>query len=294
MATYEGNAREVVSVIRRGLNEYSTAYLQSTDTSGLYLDAFLTDMMNNAQNKIYALLLKHIPDQFKESTAITGVDSVFALPWNFGKIIEFRDANGHKVHPVRVSALPATGATGSKSEYHRKGNTLVLTRSGVSDTYTLWYRTKPRRIHHGQTTDGDAESILFPSTYAPTIADYYNGMSIEDYTADWVDTIDGYTAARVATISETAADSDWYGIVSELPEVFHPFIAPRAIILAKEIHPAAQEKPSIREIGMWSEELTEAIRGFGGEGEDITPEDIWLDFPTIASGPGPGYNIPGH
>ena len=289
MATYD-NAYEILEQIRYGLNEHSTAYVQGTDTSGLYQNPYLTKETNKAQRLIFSTLLKRAPEKFLESASLTGVDSVFTLPWNFGSIVEFKDANGRRVWPAGVEAIPGTGGQGSSRQYYRKGNTLVLTKSGSTDTYTLWFRSQPRDIHAGKAAAGAASSITLDSTYAKLIADYYNGMDLENDTDDSIQPISDYTAARVATITGTGAEDDYYGLVSELPQVFHYLIAPRAVITTKLEHPASQEKPTSQDIQMWFNDLMETLSAWAKPSEDISPEDIWADY----GGPIGGTAVPGH
>ena len=291
MATNLGNCYEILSRVRRSLNEYSTEYVQETDTSGLYSNAFLLDQIIDAQSLLYAELMLNKPSLFFKETTITGVNSVFTLPPDFGRVYQFRDQDGLKVFPSSPSSIPTSGGEGSTRLYYRKGDTLATTKAGVSDTYTLYYYTEPRHIHLGQASAGAATSITLDSTYAPKLADFYNGMQIENITQDWVDTIDDYTSARVATISETAAASDWYGIVTDIPREFSHLIAPRAVLLAKERHPASQEKPGTSEIAQWQQDVEKALLAYGGEGDDVLIEDIWTDFNMQPAGA--GINIPG-
>jgi len=275
MATYD-NCYEILKNVRKGLNEYSTGLLQGTDTSGPHSNEYLVQKINAAQRLIYAILLKRIPEEFFEEIALTGVDSVYTLPWDFGRLLYFKDTDGNQVFKLSEKRRHLTEETGSDRLYTKRGNTLVLDKDGVTDIYTLFYYRKPRDLDQGKASAGGAETITL-ATSAKKIADYYNEMTIENVTKDWIDTIDDYSAARVATISETAAASDYYGIVSDIPEPFHHLIAPKAVHLVKVESPLAQEKLTERDLLTWQRMLIDALTAFcGSDDEDI--EDIFCDY----------------
>lgn len=289
MATHK-NAYTLMEDVRRGVNEYSSAYVQATDTTGVYTNAHLLNAINRAQRFVYAILMKYIPDEFLTSTTLTGTNSVYTLPWDFGALREFKDENGRKVYKSSISGLPVDNAVGSRRLYYRKGNTLVLNRSGITETYTLWYYTKPRDIHFakGGASCG-ANAFHLDSTDAKLIDDYYNGMTIENITAPAVESITDYVAStKVATVASTPSQNDWYGLVPEMPEIFHHLIGPRAIMIAKAEHPVSPKQPSESEMTQWRLEVTDALTAFGHD-YDIPPEDIWLGF---GSGTGAGVTIP--
>ena len=64
MATYL-NGYTLLEKVRILLNEYSTAYVQATDTTGKYLNSQIMDGINNAQRFIYNFLLRRIPYEFE-------------------------------------------------------------------------------------------------------------------------------------------------------------------------------------------------------------------------------------
>lgn len=276
MSTYL-NCYEIVSQVRQGLNEFGEALTKGT-VEGAYSNDHIVSKINSTQRFIHGLLAKRAPEQFLASTTISGVDSVYALPWDFGSLIEFKDENGRKVFPLTVSQFKLDAATGSDSFYYKKGNNLVLDKDSVTETYTLWYYTKPRDLDYGKATAGGATSITL-ATSAKKIADYYNGMIIENVTKDWVDTISDYTAARVATIGiETGAANDYYGLVSELPEPFHFLISIRAILEFKFESPIVQNRPTNVEIGFFMDQLNIALGSFGDSTGDIDIEELFLDY----------------
>lgn len=290
MATYL-NAYTLIGDMRNGVNEYSSAYVEATDTTGIYSNDHLLRCLNRAQRFMYAILMNYIPGEFLTSASLTGVDSVYTLPWDFGSLREFKDENGYKVHKSSISALPTGNAIGSDRHYYRTGNTIVLNRSGVTSTYTLWYYTKPRDIHFSQGGSSCAALALhMDTTDAKTIDDYYNGMIVENITQDLTESITDYTGStNIAVVASTPADDDWYGLVPEVPEIFHHLIAPRAIMIAKAESPVSPSPPSKDEMSMWRSEVRDALISFGCD-RDITPEDIWLGFGT---GSGVGDTIPG-
>jgi hypothetical protein len=290
VATYK-NAYTLLEEVRDGLNEYSTAYVQGTDTTGIFRNAHLLNCIDRAQSLLHALLVKHVPNNFLTSAEITGVDSVYDLPWNFGTVREFKDENGYKVYRSGIDALPVNSGVGSDRFYYRSGQTFVLNKSGVTETYTLWYYTKPREIHLGQGGANCAATVFHLGSDAKNIDDYYNGMTIENITQGTVETISDYTGSTaLATVTGTPVTDDWYGIVSEIPEAFHHLIAPRAIMIAKAEHPVSPKAPTTAEASMWKDEVSEALTSYG-IGHDVTPEDIWCDFGV---GSGVGVSIPGH
>jgi hypothetical protein len=256
--------------------------VQGTDTSGAHSNAELIKSINNAVKFIYNLLIKRIPGRFTavdEDIAVTS--SIITLPWDFGRLLHLKNEYGRPMFPVKTDQLVPTTATGSSRLYHYEGNTIVIEKTGLTKTFKITYLKKPRDIHMGQASAGAAASITLASAYAKKIADYYNGMSIENITKDWVDTIDDYTAARVATISETAAASDYYGIVPEIPEAFHHLIAPGAILRVKSISPVAQVKPTQDERNQYTGEILEALRAFGGPEQEPDFEDLFADFEPL-------------
>ena len=293
MDTYH-NAYQILSDVRGNLNEHSTAYIEATDTSSLYSNEFLMQQINSAQKYITSMLMKYKPEWYLKSLSATVTDSVINLPGDFGYVKELKDENGYKVEASSVRVLAVEGGIGTDNLYYHKGNTFVLNKAGVNKTYTLWYMSKPREIHHGQATAGAATSMTLASE-GKLLVDYYNGMIVENRTQAWVDTIDDYAITRVAVISETAATNDWYGLVSELPEPFHHLIAPRASMTAKAKHPASQENPTKDEVAEWINEVMDTYNAWAGAAGDESPEDIWTDFGISATDgitiPGQGYTI---
>lgn len=264
----------LIAGVRHELNEYSTTYVQGTDTTGKYQNEYLLTKINQAYRYLYALLLPRIPGYFYGKKSITGVASVYTLPGDLGQLLEVRDENGSKVIPVKVGNIPIDDATGNANEYYRTGNSITINKANVTATFVFYYIKKSRDLEFGQATAGAASSITLASSASKTV-DFYNGMEINNITKDWSDTITDYTAGRVATISETAAADDFYGLVPEIPEAFHHLITPKAVQLVKASFPLAQERPTQAEITLWGEMLAEAIKSYGVEDSDVPLSDIY-------------------
>ena len=290
MATYL-NGYTLLEKIRILLNEYSTAYCQATDTTGKYLNSQIMDGIDAAQRYLYSVLFLRMPEIFEEEVALTGVSSVYTLPSTFGKLRYFKDSDGRQIFPIGASQRKLTADTGSDRLYYRKGNTLVLDKPSLTDVCTLIYYRKPREIHQGKSAAGGALSVTLAST-SKAIADYYNGLTIENITDSTVDVITDYTAARVATVSNTWAADKYYGTVSDIPEMFHFLIIPRAIFEITGNYPVVQEKPQKSGVELFNDQLIMALRAYAGEDLDTYPEDIWTNYGGVFTGF--SYNIPGH
>jgi len=273
MGTYE-NCYDIIADVRHDINEYSEAYVQGAD-EGAFSNELITQKINLSQFYLYNLLFQRKPHLFRKEVSLTAVDSVFTLPVDFAKLEWFKDDNGIQVREIGVGDITPDGV--SELLYYQQGNTLILEKSGSTKTYTLFYRWMPRRIFSGKAADGGVASITFP-TVARKTADYYNNMLIENKTKDWVDTITAYSTARVATITETAAASDYFGLVSELPETFHHLIAPKASMLLRASSPIAQNRVSKEERDMFTEDLIETLRAYSGPNDDQDLVAIFEDF----------------
>ena len=273
MGTYE-NCYNIIGDVRRDINEYSEAYVQGADV-GKFTNGLITQKINLSQHLIFNLLYTRKPHFYLEEISLTAVDSVFTLPSNFAQLVWFKDDNGIPVKEISVKDITPYGM--SEIHYYRKGNTLVLEKSGSTKTYTLYYKWRPRNIFSGKATAGDTESITLPAT-ASKLADFYNGMKIENITQDWVDEITDYSTARVATIAETAAQDDYFGLVSELPEDFHHLLAPRASMLIRASSPLAQKKVDKAEIDLYMEDFIATFQAFAGPSGDQDISEVFSDF----------------
>jgi hypothetical protein len=290
------DAYKMVRDVRVGVNEFSATLWAGTDTSGKFDNTYILDQLNAAQARIYALMMKtEARDVFQTSASITGSSSVYTLPNDFGRVIQFEDVQGHKVFPSSSKDLPLVGDTGSENLYYRKGSTLVLNKSGVSDVYTLKYFKMPRRMTAGLAAASSATNSLIMAAAGTVYRnDYYNGFIIDNYTDGTYGTITDFVAStRVATTDNSVAwnENDGYGIVSDLPQETHFLIAPLAVIFVKAQNPAAQERPTKLEVDLWAEMMMETIVAFTNQPDDIPIEDIFCDFGQ--SVPWTGVNIPG-
>ena len=283
MSTYQ-NCHALVASVRRTLGEYSEAKVRGEDTLGGFDNDYIVEKLNAAIRELYVLISRRVPDLFIEELALTAVSSVFTLPWDFGKIVWFKDELGHKVNEISQSQQKYVNMTGSDRLYRRVGNTLVLDKAGLGVTYTLTYKRKPRDVHHGLVAAGSALSMTF-STKARKVADYYNGMTVENETSDWVDTISDYTAARVATIAaETPALNEAYGLVPEIPEWCHHLLAPRAALLIRQEHPLTKRRPTPADFNEYREMLRTTLLEFAAPSEDVDIEDIFTGFESKVGG----------
>lgn len=277
------NCYALLEKVRIQLNEYSTAYVQGTDTTGKYSNVQIVDGINAARKYIYNLLLRRIPYAFETEVALTGVASVYTLPADFGLLRYFKDSNGNQIYPIEQNFRRKTSETGSDQHYYRRGNTLVLDKAGITEVCTLVYYRKCRDITQGMASAGAATSITLATT-AKKIVDYYNGMMIENVTQDWVDTISDYATTRVATITATAVANDYYGIVcTDIPDVFHHLYIPRAVFEITSNFPIVQDRPTVggtRSLGMtmFNEDFMSALRAYAGPSLDEYPEDVWTQY----------------
>ena len=278
MATYD-NAYEMVDEVRHSLNEHSEALVQG-QAKGTHSNNQILKAINKAQLLIHAFLFKRDNGLFLTDADLTGVNSVYTLPSNFAKLALFRDETGRKVFPIVPSQTKRTAATGSDRLYLRKGNTLVLDKAGVTETYKLWYYTKPRDIHLGRLDAGAAQSMTLDDRFGKAIDDYYNGMMIEIMTGTkFIDTITDYTgSSRVAVVAGTGVKGSFYGLVSELPQPFHSLIPLKAAIHIKATSPVAQEKPTQVEINEFGDLLQATVANYVTDAEDIDYEEIFADF----------------
>jgi hypothetical protein len=257
--------------VRRGIGEYSENILNGVNTSGRYSNEELVDNINTAQRVVHQIVSRRLPDVFYATASITGVGSVFTLPWDYGSKREFRDEDGYHVYPIVQSGIRRPTQTGSDKRYYRKGNTLVVDKAGITETYILHYITKPRDLDQGMASAGGALSLTLATLVSKNIDDYYNSMQIENSTQDWVDTVSDYTGStRVCTLSaETGVANDMYGFISELPELFHFLLPMWAVATIKGT-----------DISNWSGMLAETLRTFAGSEQDISPEETWCQYPA--------------
>jgi hypothetical protein len=266
----KSNCYDLVKTVRIGLNEYSDALLQGTDTTGAYRNDDILRKVNDAQKLFYSLVLGRDPQSFLTSTTLTGVASVYTPPSTFYRLYQLEDQYGSKVHRIDANLHRRPQNTGDQNYYYWMGNTIVIDRVGFTDTLTLWYYTKIRELTYGKASAGGVKSMTL-NTDAKASADYYNNVTIENLTKGWVDTISDYSAARVATLAaETAAANDWYGTISELHEDFHSLIADKALLLMKESI-LYQGQPSKTDYDQYNDKLNNVLLSVFGTVNTDTP-----------------------
>ena len=262
MPTYSGNAFEILSQVRLGLNEYSAGLVQGTDVSGKFSNLELMQHINESQYFLWGILFKAFPEYFMKSASLAFVNSVATLPSDCFKIKDIVDSDGYPITPINVNQRHINDDTGSSHRYYRYGNTLRIDADSVTDTGTLWYYSRCRELDTGLTSAGGALSATL-ATSSKAIIDYYNNMLIENVTDSTVDTITDYSAARVCVVSNTWAASKYYGIVSDLPEIMQPLIASRAIITMK-LSPRVPIALTVIDKATFAEQLSVALQSFAG------------------------------
>ena len=279
------NCYQLVSDVREGVNEFSTGYLQGTDTSGAFTNTKILARINEAVRFLWNLTFVRAPEDYLTSSDLTPVASVITLPADFMKLrrLEYK-ASGQKIHQYNVDQKASLGVTGSKylyRPYQRKY--LRIDQDNVTDQVTAWYFKRPRDIHFGQAQSGSGSNALkMPSATGVNEDDFYNGMTVEDITAALVSTISDYVGStRVATVAGTVTANDWYGLVPEIPEEFHHLVTPKAVLLLKN-DPKSPIKATPKDVADFNEMLSLACQAYyGSASSDIPVEEIFLDLPTF-------------
>src|SRR4030043_784576 len=173
MPTYNGNGYEILSQVRYGINEFSTALVQGTDTTGAFQNQELIRQINNAQYFIWGILFKQFPEYFMTSASLVFTSAVATLPGDCFKIRQVVDSDGYDIFPINMGNRHVNADTGSEHHYYRYGNTLRIDADGVSETGTLWYYSRCRELDTGLTSAGGALSATLATT-SKALADYYN------------------------------------------------------------------------------------------------------------------------
>ena len=271
------NCYGMLEDVRTDLNEYSTAFVQGSDTSGAYDNTEIIRKLNIAQKYLFNLLFVRFPDLFYVSSSVSGSSGVYTLPSDLARLSHVSDSNGNILSPMNVRQKHLSNTTGSDSLYYRYGNTIVRD-SGNSDALTVYYYKQPIDLTQGMSSAGGALALTLATT-AKAVADYYNGITIENITDGWADTISDYSAARVATLATaTGAASKYYGTVSTLPEPFHHLISRRATLILKKTVTSPQ-RPDMGEVADFREDLAETLRMFAGSSHgDVNLSDLFYNF----------------
>ncbi len=281
MPSYSGNAYEILSQVRYGLNEYSEAKVQGTDTTGPFPNSLLMRNINNAQYHLWSVIFEQFPEQFlKVDQALSIVSSVAALPSDCFKIRQISDTNKYPIEPIRFEQRHVTSGLGSKYGYYRYKNSVRLDKDSVTESGYITYYQKCRELDTGMTSAGGALSATLATT-SKAIADYYNDMLIENVTDSTVDTITDYSAARVCTVSNTWAASKYYGLVSDLPEIFQPLISEYTILQMKK-NPAVPLQVTAADIALLKDMIISSLKSFGGtQNTDYDFDSMINDFQPI-------------
>ena len=268
------NCYAMLEEIRTELNEYTIALCQGTE-KGVFDNSDIVRKINQGQKFIYNMLLPRFPDLFLTSTILTGVSGVYTLPSNLYKLSHVDTGKGFKVYNINVKTKHLETITGSNYLYYRQNNTVVRD-SGNCDPLTVYYYKTMTELTQGVSSAGTTNAITLASTAKP-IADYYKNIIIENITDGWADIITAYSSGRVATITQTGSAAKYYGTVSELPDVFQPFIAKKATIELKA-SVVSPQKPDPTEVSNLREELIETLRVFSGSAEDVSLDELLYSF----------------
>lgn len=259
--TYE-NAYEILSDVRRGINAYSTAYVQGTDTTSAFSNAEIMKHINRAQWWLFNMMLLNDPQLFFKSTSLTPSSNTLTMPSDFFRLRRLENASKYEIFKETLDEKVVENEAGTGRHFYWKGGQIILDDVSYTEAVTLYYISRPRELEMGVSSAGGALSVTLAST-AKAVADYYNDIVIENITDGTVDTISDYTAARVATVANTWASSKYYGTVSELPVHIHHLIASRALLTMKATYKSL-EKPSVADFQLFREEFSEAFRGLFG------------------------------
>jgi hypothetical protein len=267
-----------VSQVRYDLNEYSAAKVNGTDTSGGFQNEHILQKVNDAQDFLFFFLIARRPHLFLKETTLTGSSSLYSLPADFYKLKRLETYDDRSpIAPISVHQRHQSSSGGTKYFYYRTAKQIRLDKNDLSDTLTLFYYSRPRRLNFGKVAAVGANSLTLAAT-ARAEADYYNNLTVEDVTGDFSSTISDYTAARIATIFGTPSTNDYYGLVSELPEEMHPFIVRKAAMLMKA-QPQSPNPPTTKEETEFNRDLIEFGKTYGDDlSEDVSAESVFLDL----------------
>lgn len=268
------NCYAMLEEIRTNLNEYSTGLMQASE-NGVFDNTDIVRKINSAQRFVFNILFNQMPELFLTSSSVSGSSGVYTIPSDCHRLDSIMDSDGVMIHPIDVKLKHLTSFAGSDYLYYRKGNTIVRD-SSESSALTFNYYKAPKDLTQGMSSAGGALSLTLAAT-AKAIADYYNGITIENITDGWSDTISDYTSGRVATLAaQTGAASKYYGTVSELPDIFHPLIIKRATISLKS-STVSPQRAEVGEINDLREELIETMRSFAGTPKDVMVDELIFD-----------------
>jgi hypothetical protein len=268
------NCYAMLEEVRTDLNEYNTALVQGSEV-GAYDNSDIVRKINQAQKYIWGLLFQRYPEMFLTSADVTGSSGSYTVPSDLYRLSHIINSDGEKISPISAKVKHLTNSTGSDYLYYRYGNTIVRD-GGGSSALTFFYYKTVKDLTQGMSSAGGALSLTLDTTAKP-LADYYNGITIENITDGWSDTISDYSAARVCTITQTGAASKYYGTVSELPEPFHSLISRRATLMLKNTVTSPQDNKAT-EMSDFREDLIETLRSYAGTREDVSLDEVFYSF----------------
>ena len=268
------NCYAMLEEIRTDLNEYNSALMAGTET-GVYDNSDIVRKINQSQRYIWNMLFQSFPDLFFTSSSVSGSGGSYTIPSDLHKLSHIINSNGDKIYPISIKQKHLSISRGQANQYYRYGNTIVRD-DGSNGALTFFYYKTVKDLTQGVSTAGGSTALTLATT-AKAVADYYNGIKIENITDGWDDTITDYTSARVATITNTGAASKYYGTVSELPEPFHHLISRRAMIMLKNNVVSPQDN-KIPEVSDFKEDLIETLRSYTGSISDVSLDELFYDF----------------
>jgi hypothetical protein len=268
------NCYGMLEEIRTDLNEYSEEMCQGSE-KGKSDNSDIVRKINQAQKYIWGMLFTRYPDLFLTSSSVTGTSGSYTVPSDLYRLVEIQNSNGEKIYPISVKQKHYESSQGWANQYYRSGN-VIIREDGSSGALTFHYYKTVKDLTQGMSSAGGAASLTLATTAKPLLS-YYVGEKIENITDGWDDTITAYTAARVATITNTGAASKYYGTVSSLPEPFHHLVSRRATIMLKNAIISAQDS-KIPEVAQFTEDFITTLRAFAGNREDVSLDEIFYDF----------------
>lgn len=261
--------------IRTDLNEYSSALMTASET-GVYDNTDIVRKINQSQRYIWNMLFQRFPELFFTSSSVSGSSGSYTIPTDLFKLSHIINSDGDKIYPISIKQKHLSNSSGQSNQYYWYGNTLVKD-DGSSGALTFYYYKTVKDLTQGVSTAGGALSLTLATT-AKAVADYYNGLTIENITDGWATTVSDYSAARVCTLaSGTGAASKYYGTVSELPEPYHHLISRRAMIMLKN-HVVSPQDNKIPEVKDFQEDLIETLRSYTGSISDVSLDELFYSF----------------
>jgi hypothetical protein len=269
---------DIVSRIREGLNDYSSAKVLGTDTTGPYSNATIFYNLGGATREIANIISRRNPGIFTVETSIPAVNSVIALPPDFGKIQLLRDQYGLKVSPIAQDQRHYTQWEGSQLHYYRKADNLVIDKDGCTDTFSLVYTRIPREIHHGLLLVDYPQIPPIPlnATYlqkppASTVDEYYTGMEFKDLTQDFNGIVLDYRGVdgkiTFMGMTEQLVAGDQYAFYPDMPGWTHDIVVQRATLMLKQL-PFSQFKPTKEDFDSYAIHLRTIINEYVSAGDD--------------------------